>query len=324
MIEPGELHRYFKVRHVATGLTCWIKAGDAPLRHHRPATASRPLPDGRRTANTSWLTRGRTHLGLPPRPSEVEPLPDGAGCTTLTTLPIRPGLSRCPTRARGGSTPTGRRSKRHERHRQPRFPRRRAGRRLDKHQRGSAGRGLRWLARMHADGMTDVELLDGSTGREGRWVFTFRHAVTGTTVELETHGIDSTEAYERQYIFTPKVYWNGSSTSEPELEHFAAPGFVAVRTFRQEDRRSDSFRCRGRGVAHHHGGVLERGGLGVCRGQAGPALAYAIDPVRVHDLRRAGHERLGLSGSVYDHWSGASPPPQAAVPGAQPARRCPG
>jgi hypothetical protein len=93
----------------------------------------------------------------------------------------------------------------------------------------------RWLAQMHEDGMTDVELLDGSTERDGRWVFTFRHSVTGTTVELETHGIDNIEAYERQHIFAPRIYWNGSSTSNPELEHFAAPGFVAVRTFIPEE-----------------------------------------------------------------------------------------
>ena len=91
----------------------------------------------------------------------------------------------------------------------------------------------RWLTRMHADGMTDVELADGATGREGRWVFSFRHAVTGTVVKLETHGIDDVRAYEKDHIFAPRIYWNGSSTSEPELEHFAAPGFVAVRTFRQ-------------------------------------------------------------------------------------------
>lgn len=90
-----------------------------------------------------------------------------------------------------------------------------------------------WLLQLHRDGMTDVELLEGSTGSEGRWVFSFRHAVTGTTVKLETHGIDDVEAYERQHIFAPRVYWNGSSLAEPELEHFAAPGFAAVRTFRR-------------------------------------------------------------------------------------------
>ena len=93
----------------------------------------------------------------------------------------------------------------------------------------------RWLAGIHADGMTDVELLDGATEREGRWVFTFRHQVTGTTVTLETHGIDDMAAYEKERIFSPRIYWNGSSTSNPELEHFAAPGFRAVRTFVAEE-----------------------------------------------------------------------------------------
>ena len=91
-----------------------------------------------------------------------------------------------------------------------------------------------WLTTMHANGMTDVELLDGTREREKLWVFTFRHAVTGTTVELETHGIDNMEAYGRQCVFTPKVYWNGSSTANPELDDFAAPGFAAVRTFKRQ------------------------------------------------------------------------------------------
>src|ERR1035441_7477049 len=71
-----------------------------------------------------------------------------------------------------------------------------------------------WLSTMRATGMTDVGLLDGETEREGRWVFTFRHAITGTTVELEIHGIDNVAAYEKKHIFAPRAYWNGSSTSE--------------------------------------------------------------------------------------------------------------
>jgi hypothetical protein len=88
-----------------------------------------------------------------------------------------------------------------------------------------------WLARMHADGMTDVELLDGAGETEGRWRFTFRHKVTGTEAVLETHGIDDIEAYEKDHIFTPRVYWRDSSTAEPRLEDFAAPGFKLIRTF---------------------------------------------------------------------------------------------
>jgi hypothetical protein len=88
----------------------------------------------------------------------------------------------------------------------------------------------KWLANMHAEGMTDVELLDGCRERAGRWLFTFRHKVTGVTVELETHGIDNLEAYGRDH-FSPRVWWNGSSTAEPKLEDFAAPGFTPLRTF---------------------------------------------------------------------------------------------
>lgn len=82
--------------------------------------------------------------------------------------------------------------------------------------------------------MTDVELLPGSVvGVEdkGRWVFTFRHKVTGTEVQLEIHGIDDLDAYRKQYLFDPKIYWRGSSCAEPELEDFAAEGFKPLRTF---------------------------------------------------------------------------------------------
>lgn len=91
-----------------------------------------------------------------------------------------------------------------------------------------------WLGKMHAEGMTDVELLDGAEPRDGRWLFTFRHKVTGATATLEMHGIDPAEAYERQHVFTPRVYWNGSSCADPCLEDFAAPGFRPVRTFAPE------------------------------------------------------------------------------------------
>lgn len=92
-----------------------------------------------------------------------------------------------------------------------------------------------WLSRMHAEGMTDVVLLgDAEDTGDGRWRFTFRHAVTGTAVHLDTHGIDDLDAYRRQHLFDPRVYWNGSSTAEPRLEDFAAPGFVLVRTFAPE------------------------------------------------------------------------------------------
>jgi len=93
----------------------------------------------------------------------------------------------------------------------------------------------KWLARMHAEGMTGVRLLDGSEECTGRWLFTFRHDVTGATATLETHGIDNLDAYQKEQWFAPRIYWNGDSSSEPKLEDFAAPGFKAVRTFVAEE-----------------------------------------------------------------------------------------
>lgn len=89
-----------------------------------------------------------------------------------------------------------------------------------------------WYARMVKDGIRDVKLLDEYEERDGRWCFKFRHQVTGVVVELETHGIDNLDAYEKRFIFMPRVYWWGSSSSVPELEQWAAPGFEAVQTFR--------------------------------------------------------------------------------------------
>lgn len=94
----------------------------------------------------------------------------------------------------------------------------------------------KWLSNIHADGMADVELLDDCTDDgEGRWRFTFRHRVTGALVYLDTHGIDDLDAYLRRFIFPPRVYWNGSSSSDPKLDDFAAPGFVPVKTFRTSE-----------------------------------------------------------------------------------------
>lgn len=99
-----------------------------------------------------------------------------------------------------------------------------------------------WLERIHAEGMTDVELLPEVTESGGRWTFSFRHQITGTVVTLETHGIDNLDAYRKEHIFAPfgpRVYWRGDSSAEPKLEDFAAQGFVAVRTFRPAQSAKD-------------------------------------------------------------------------------------
>lgn len=78
MIEPGELHRYFKVRHVADGRDVWIMAGDT-----RYAVTGDGLRDYRPDPHGEYfLARSRVDShpwGWPLRLEDVEPLPDGAG-----------------------------------------------------------------------------------------------------------------------------------------------------------------------------------------------------------------------------------------------------
>lgn len=91
-----------------------------------------------------------------------------------------------------------------------------------------------WHDRMRKEGFgQDVRMLPGAGFIDGRWEFTFYHQVTKVRVKLETHGIDDLEAYRKQAIFDPRIYWNGSSSSEPQLSDFAAPGYVM--TFREDD-----------------------------------------------------------------------------------------
>jgi hypothetical protein len=89
-----------------------------------------------------------------------------------------------------------------------------------------------WLDKMRAEGFGDVEVREvgQADGDTSRWRFAFRHTVTGVVVFLDTHGIDNIDAYIKQALFEPRVYWNGSSSSNPSMDDFAAPGFVM--TFR--------------------------------------------------------------------------------------------
>lgn len=94
-----------------------------------------------------------------------------------------------------------------------------------------------WLRFLGNQGIRDIELVPGEeyTG-DGRWRFRFRHAVTGACVDLDTHGIDNEPAYAREYVFAPRVYWNGSSSSTPEIENWLVDGFEVVKTLRPVQR----------------------------------------------------------------------------------------
>lgn len=102
---------------------------------------------------------------------------------------------------------------------------------------GAYGWATYWLGLIHEQAATDVVLLNpGTPSGDGRWTFRFRHPVTGVEVELVTHGIpfEQIPAYEKERLFAPRIYWNGSSCSEPVLQDWAADGFRAVRTFVEE------------------------------------------------------------------------------------------
>lgn len=101
---------------------------------------------------------------------------------------------------------------------------------------GALAQAWEWHARMVAEGLGhDVELLRPGRpckGDSARWRFEFRHKVTGVVVALDTHGISDIEKYRKSHVFYPRVYWNGSSSGEPELEDFAEKGFEPYQSFR--------------------------------------------------------------------------------------------
>lgn len=87
-----------------------------------------------------------------------------------------------------------------------------------------------WLHRMREHGITDVVIdnAEPPAYSSGRWTFIFRHTLTGRTAELCIHGLTPTEVQER--TFGARVYWNGSSCSDPTWEDFLAPRFeVGIR-----------------------------------------------------------------------------------------------
>lgn len=61
-------------------------------------------------------------------------------------------------------------------------------------------------------------------GDDGNWNFTFTHGVTKKQVILEIHGFTKEEC--KQFIFHPRVYWNGSSTADPKIEDWLADDYT--------------------------------------------------------------------------------------------------
>lgn len=101
---------------------------------------------------------------------------------------------------------------------------------------GALAEAQQWLSRIHADGMEDVKLVLPCSCRAdvdgGRWSFGFYHPVSGVVVVLQTHGVSDVDAYMKERIFPPRVYWNGSSSAEPKVEDWLHPGYQVVKTLR--------------------------------------------------------------------------------------------
>ena len=80
-------------------------------------------------------------------------------------------------------------------------------------------------------GYKDIEVINLHLQDGGRWQFKLRHNITKVEIPIECHGITNLEAYTEQNIFGARVYYNGSSGSNPELTDFEANGFTPVLTY---------------------------------------------------------------------------------------------
>jgi hypothetical protein len=78
MINPADLHRYFKVRHIASSQEVWLEAGDVRYEVTGDGWGDyRPAPDGEYFL--AFVSLDVYCCGWPMRLDEVEPLPDGRG-----------------------------------------------------------------------------------------------------------------------------------------------------------------------------------------------------------------------------------------------------
>ena len=73
----------------------------------------------------------------------------------------------------------------------------------------------KWLKNIQNDGFLDVVMEFSKTDKD-YFLFEFKHNITGKVALLSTHGLSDKEV--DKMAFKPKVYWNGSSVSEPKFE----------------------------------------------------------------------------------------------------------
>ena len=80
----------------------------------------------------------------------------------------------------------------------------------------------KWLKNIYSEGFLEVEL-KYIEENNGLFLFHFIHSVTKKVATLETHGFTDKEC--KEFMFYPRVYWNGCSVSDPKIENWLTDGF---------------------------------------------------------------------------------------------------
>lgn len=81
----------------------------------------------------------------------------------------------------------------------------------------------KWLEMMNEDFPEVTMSTEENRLSDGDWEFIFTHGVTNKKALLQIHGFTKEEC--EKFVFHPRVYWNGSSTSEPEVEDWLTDDF---------------------------------------------------------------------------------------------------
>jgi hypothetical protein len=81
-----------------------------------------------------------------------------------------------------------------------------------------------WLNCIHEDGFSEVEMSFVEKYADGNFLFRFTHLITKKVATLEIHGFTDEEC--KRFVFSPRVYWNGSSTAIQKIEDWLDEGWA--------------------------------------------------------------------------------------------------
>lgn len=80
----------------------------------------------------------------------------------------------------------------------------------------------KWLKNINKE-FPEVEMSTEEKFVDGDWEFVFTHKITGVSVLLHIHGFTEEEC--KNFVFRPRIYWNGSSTADPKVEDWLTDEF---------------------------------------------------------------------------------------------------